>query len=491
MAKEVQLRKKWTLGKQIGDRSGFGRVFEANGEDGTMGVVKMIPKEPGADRELLFEDLAGIPNVVPVIDSGETKDSWVIAMPRAERSLRAELDAAGGQLSVDQAVPILVQIARALAKLDGRVVHRDLKPENVLLLDGSWSLADFGIARYAEASTGPETWKGVFSIPYAAPERWRYEHATGATDVYSFGVMAYELVIGAWPFPGPATDEFRDQHLHQKAPDATGVPSALASLIAECMLKAAGSRPTPAQVLARLEHVLTPPSPGVGRLQAANQAIQAAVVEESARASAAMSEAERRESLFEAAKRSLQGISGQLRQAIKDNAPAAAAASGTVFDDWAVKLGSSVIGMDLATKSDPGSWGAWRPKFDVIAFASIGIIIPEDQHGYTGRGHSLFYCDGQDEGVYRWYETAFMVMPMMPRRTAMDPIAFAPGENAGKALSRTIAEWQVAWPFTPIDQGEEAEFTERWLDWFGQAASGQLGHPSSMPERPPAGTYRD
>ena len=66
-----------------------------------------------------------------------------------------------------------------------------------------------------------------------------------------------------------------------------------------------------------------------------------------------------------------------------------------------------------------------------------------------------------------------------------------PGENAGKALSRTLAEWQVAWPFTPIDQGDEDEFIGRWLEWFGIAAAGELSKPSSMPERPPGGSYRN
>lgn len=154
MAKEVQLGRRWKLGKQIGDPSGFGKVYEATSEDGTVGVVKVIPKQPGADRELLFEDLDGVTNVVPVVDRGETNGSWLMAMPRADRSLRAELDAADGPLPVEVAAPILIEVARALVALDGAVIHRDLKPENVLLLDGAWSLGDFGIARYAEASTG-------------------------------------------------------------------------------------------------------------------------------------------------------------------------------------------------------------------------------------------------------------------------------------------------------------------------------------------------
>jgi hypothetical protein len=489
--RRIALRKEWTLGERIGDRSAFGQVYEAVADDGTIGVIKLIPKKPGAKRETLFEDLAGVPNVVPIIDSGETRTSWVIAMPRAERSLRAELQSAGGPLPVDEAVPILIHVAKALAALDGRVVHRDLKPDNVLLIGDSWSLADFGIARYAEASTATETWKATFSMAYAAPERWNYEHATGATDVYSFGIMAHELITGSKPFPGPNADDFRDQHLHADPPEITGVPAQLASLVSECMLKAPGSRPTATQILGRLQRVLTPTSPGAGSLQAASQAMAEVSARKQAQESAATSEAQRRSALFDGARRSLEAISAQLRQAIDDNASAASQVRRSEFKEWAVSLGVATIGMDPPTLSDPGSWGAWKPQFDVIAFAEIGLLIPEDQWGYRGRGHSLYYCDAQDEGVYRWYETAFMVMPMIPRRTTLDPIPFPPGENAGKALSRSIAEWQVAWPFTAIDQGDQAEFIDRWLGWFGQAAAGQLRHPSSMPERPPGGSFRN
>jgi hypothetical protein len=65
MARKVQLRQEWTLGPRIGDQSGFGQVFAATAADGTDGVVKLIPKHRGANRELLFEELASVPNVVP------------------------------------------------------------------------------------------------------------------------------------------------------------------------------------------------------------------------------------------------------------------------------------------------------------------------------------------------------------------------------------------------------------------------------------------
>lgn len=429
---------------------------------------------------------------MPIIDVGETVDAWALAMPRAETSLRAHLQAFGGQLGSDEAVAVLVDVATALAELDGRVVHRDLKPENVLRLDGRWCLADFGIARYAEASTSPDTRKMAMSPPYAAPERWRFERATSAADVYSLGVIASELLTGARPFAGPAWDDFRDQHLHLDAPEVTSVPAPLAALVAECLWKAPGSRPTPKNLLGRLERALTPSSPGAARLQAAHAAQVEAEARAQALASSAASEAERRGALFDVAAANLKVITERLRQEVFDNAPSAVPDRSSKADDWALKLGSGSIGIDPPKRTATDPWGHphWAPAFDVVASAVIGITIPQDRYGHQGRLHSLWYCDAQQTGVYRWYETAFMVSPLIPKTTAYYPIAFEPCENAGKALSNTIAEWQVAWPFTPVDQGEEDDFVERWLEWFGQAAAGGLRRPSSMPERPTDGSWR-
>ncbi len=246
----IQCATRWELGERLG-RGGFGQVFAARGEDGRMAAAKLVPKAPGAQRELLFVELENARNIVPVIDSGQTEDHWVLIMPMADRSLGQEVQAAGA-LPVEAALAVLTDIATALADIEGRVVHRDLKPDNVLLLDGVWCLADFGISRYAEATTAPDTRKRALSPPYAAPERWRAERATSAADVYALGVIAYELLTGKLPFPGPATEDFRDQHLHADPPRLTGVSARLAALIGECLYKAPGARPTPANLQARL-----------------------------------------------------------------------------------------------------------------------------------------------------------------------------------------------------------------------------------------------
>lgn len=211
----VEFNRRWEIGAQLG-AGGFGRVFVATGDDGTVAAAKFVPKARGAERELLFVQLDNVRNVVPVIDYGETSDAWVLVMPRADRSLRDELTDAGGRLSLDRTLAVLRDVATALADMDRRVVHRDLKPENILLLHGAWRLADFGISRYAEASTASDTRKFAMSPPYAAPERWRAERATIATDVYALGVIAVELLTGPRPFPGPSLEDYHEQRAPQR-----------------------------------------------------------------------------------------------------------------------------------------------------------------------------------------------------------------------------------------------------------------------------------
>src|SRR4051812_22887546 len=242
MTDRLKFEHKWIRGDRIGG-GGFGQVYAVESTQGETAVIKLVPKAPGAIRELLFVDLNGARNVVPIIDSGETADSWAIVMPYAEKSLREHLDQIETPLETADTIAILKDIGIALADLDGKVVHRDLKPENVLLLNGHWCLADFGISRYAEATTAPDTQKYAWSAPYAAPERWRAERATSATDVYSFGIIAFEMLTGARPFPGPEFYDSREQHLHVDPPALTAGAPPLRSLITECLYKASGARP--------------------------------------------------------------------------------------------------------------------------------------------------------------------------------------------------------------------------------------------------------
>jgi eukaryotic-like serine/threonine-protein kinase len=486
----LQLKQEWELGALIGG-GGFGKVYEATSASGDRAAVKLVPKVPGAEREMLFVNLDDARNVVPVIESGETADSWVIVMPRADKSLRQRLNEVAGPLGTADAVAILADIADALTDLDGKVVHRDLKPENVLLLNGRWSLADFGISRYAEATTAPDTRKHMFTPPYAAPEQWRAEHATGATDVYAFGVIAYELLAGTRPFTGPQMHDFREQHLHDDPTPIGNVPSLLAALVEECLYKAPGARPSPSDIVARLTRVAdAPQSAGLAKLQDANhaQAMRQGVA--ARQQSEHQSEAERRAALLESARRSLKQVADALKEAIGQAAPLASFSVGLDIG-WTVRLNQAEMRLAPPVATSPQPWGSWSPPaFEVVAHSGLSIQIPSNRYGYEGRSHSLWYCDAREPGKYQWFETAFMISPLIPRQSSQNPFALDPSENAAKAIGPSMAEWQVAWPFTVVSIGDLDDFIGRWAGWFADAAQGQLNQPSTMPERQAQGSWR-
>jgi hypothetical protein len=491
VTRSVTLQREWIIGEPIGDTSGFGRVYRASSTDYPDAVVKFVPREVGADRELLIaDDLDGVPNVVPVIETGETATELVLVMPRAEKSLAAHLKE-HGSLSLAESVGVLSDVAIALAGLNGRVVHRDLKPANILLLNGRWCIADFGISRYAEASTAPDTRKFSKTPPYAAPEQWRDEHATAATDVYAFGVIAFEILTGELPFPGPFVHDLREQHLHSAPPRLTGDAAPLAALVEECLFKAPEARPRPAKLLTRLERAnRTARSSGLAALQSADrQEVErqgaAAVV-----ASVARTASEKQAHLAEAAIRTLVRIGDSLRDEVMEAAPTARL-SQSRDGRWTLTLNGAQLIFAPPSKTANEPWGGWQPPaFHVVAHGAIGVKIPATSYGYEGRGHALWYCDAQEKGRYEWFETAFMITPLVSKRTSINPFAESPGEKAAKAVWSGIAEYQVAWPFTPVEVDDLDEFIDRWAGWFASAAQGRLEQPSQMPERNPNGSWR-
>jgi serine/threonine protein kinase len=483
----VKLNQQWTMGVSIG-AGGFGRVFEAKNAAGVEAVVKLVPKAPGAEREMLFVKLDGARRVVPIIDSGEHEDFWALVMPRAKESLREHLDRAGGALSPTDATAILCEIAIALSDLDGRVVHRDLKPENVLLLDGQWCLADFGISRYAEATTAPDTQKYAMTAPYAAPERWRAERATSATDVYALGVMAFEMLTGARPFLGPNFEDYREQHLHSDAPALKSGTSALRALVGEMLFKAAGARPSAANMLARLERSKQQQrSGGLAKLGEVHLQEVVRRSEGERLASEKRSMAEVRKDLFRAGSAMLKSVQEELIQAILEAAPSATQGRSGKRNGATINLGAAQLELVPVFETPASPWEWEAPKFDVVVHSGIIVRIPRDRYEFEGRSHSLWYCDAFEVGRFEWVETAFMMMPLSSRTTTMRPFMADPGMVSAKALWNGMSEYQLAWPIERLDS---EGFIDRWANWLGDAAQGRLQAPSTMPERPTPRSWR-
>ena len=422
---------------------------------------------------------------MPILESGETDYFWAIVMPRAEKSLRDFLVEMGGHLTVSSAVSVLIDVAETLAEIEDRIVHRDIKPDNILLLNDRWHLADFGIARYAEATTAPDTLKYSMTPHYAAPEQWRGERATSATDVYALGVVAYELLTGQQPFVGP---DYRRQHLEEQVAPVTGIPERVRSLVNESLFKAPQARPRPQNLLARLQGSMKAASPAGAQLQQANAVAVERQAEEGRQQSIAQVEAERRKNLADAADHSLDNISALLNQSIVDNASGVQLLSRGKARIWSLNDVEIQVSAPASVTQETDQ----HLPFEVIAYTDISVIKPADRYGYAGRSHSLWFCDAQEAGVFRWYETAFMLTFGGYRERDVTPFSMSPGEDdVALAMTPAIHIYQVAWPFMPIDQGDEESFIERWIGWFALAAQGQLMYPRNMPERDPRGSWRN
>lgn len=452
-------------------------------------MAKFVRKDPGATREMLIGESLGAtsyPNVVPILDSGEHEDFWVLVMPRAEMSL-AERLARPEPVELRECVQILTDVAQALASIENKVVHRDLKPGNVLLLNGTWCLADFGIARYKDAKTATDTRKGNLSMPYAAPEQWMMEHADSAADVYAFGIMAYEMVAGHLPFSGPLQGDYRRQHLQVTPARITGGTTRLRNIIVECLNKAPEARPRPANILSRLEKAgLEPALGGTRRLAKFDTEVLSRRAQAQAERRAMDDVEAKRTRLFASAGVMFESISQPLLEEIEDNAMSAKFVTPTPPNMiFSAELEGARFGV-----SRPVLEPNWEGPFDVISSAVISLNRERpSRRGWIGRSHSLWFCDAHKVGEYGWYEMAFMSTGSADAHTGLQPFSRKPRE-AFDYFASVYGVGQLAWPVTEIDRDDPSEFMDRWLGWFVDAAEKTLDAPSTMPERVSHGTWR-
>jgi eukaryotic-like serine/threonine-protein kinase len=278
---QTTLGTNFSISRELGG-GGMSRVFVARDEAlGRDVVVKVIAPENAEGlsaerfaREVKLAARLQQANIVPVLSAGTSGNLPYYTMPfvRGE-SLRARL-VTGVPLSISEAVSILRDVARALAYAHAEgVVHRDIKPENILLSGGAAVVTDFGIAKAMDASRTEEdisvtgiTRAGMsLGTPaYMAPEQALGDPATDArADIYSWGVVAWELLGGAHPFAGKTTAQaLIAAHVAEAPPSLSAkrpdVPEPLARLVMRCLDKSPANRPqSGTELLASLESVNT------------------------------------------------------------------------------------------------------------------------------------------------------------------------------------------------------------------------------------------
>jgi serine/threonine-protein kinase len=188
------------------------------------------------------------PNIVTVIDRGEDAGRQFIVFEYVEGENLKQLLERSGPMPVRDALVMALQMARALSFAHGRgLIHRDVKPQNVLLNpDGQAKMTDFGIAREVDVQGVTITGTVLGTSEYIAPEQARGQQVDAQTDVYSLGVVLYELLTGAVPYKGDNFVTVALKHVNEPAPSVLEtrpeVPPRVALAVERAMAKSPAER---------------------------------------------------------------------------------------------------------------------------------------------------------------------------------------------------------------------------------------------------------
>lgn len=256
---------KWHIFKELG-RGGMGAVFLAREEiGGRQAALKVLAPELSQDpgflerfqREMDILAKLSHPGIVQFYEAGMENGLYFYAMEYVEGQSLDEILLEKGRLPWTDVLSIAQQVAPALRHVhDHGVIHRDIKPSNLLWTpDGRIKLTDFGIAKVFAASHLTATGGVVGTAEYLSPEQAGGKTVGKRSDLYSFGVVLYHLVVGKPPFEGKTMVDLLHKHIYgQFDPPkryVPGLPYELDELICQLMAKDPKDRPADAQVLAK------------------------------------------------------------------------------------------------------------------------------------------------------------------------------------------------------------------------------------------------
>ena len=246
-------------------------------------AIKLMHREIAADSDQLerfrreARSVARLnhPHVVTVIDAGEEPSPGAdggdhgpvgtpyIVLEYVEGETLKELIRREGPLEITQAIAYAIEIARALGAAHERmIVHRDVKPQNILIsVEGGAKITDFGIARTLTEEALTMAGRVLGTTDYVSPEQALGEPVTGQSDLYSLGVVLYEMLTGGVPFQGDSPVAVAMRHVREEVPDVQsrrpGVSAATAKVIDRAVAKDLAVRyPDAEHMVADLEEVL-------------------------------------------------------------------------------------------------------------------------------------------------------------------------------------------------------------------------------------------
>uniref|UniRef100_N2B4J7 non-specific serine/threonine protein kinase n=1 Tax=Eubacterium plexicaudatum ASF492 TaxID=1235802 RepID=N2B4J7_9FIRM len=269
-------------GKFVADRyeilakvgaGGMSDVYKA--KDHVLGrfvAIKVLKQEFAEDVNFVTkfrteaQSAAGLehPNIVNIYDVGSEEGFHYIVMEYVEGITLKTYIEKKRQLSYKETISIAIQVGRGIeAAHNKNIVHRDIKPQNIMIsTEGKVKVTDFGIARAATSNTIHSDVMG--SVHYSSPEQARNGFVDGKSDIYSLGIVMYEMVTGHVPFDGDTTVAIAIQHLQEEMESprnfVPNLPVSLEKIIIKCTQKSADRRYfTMSELLEDLRHALVNP----------------------------------------------------------------------------------------------------------------------------------------------------------------------------------------------------------------------------------------
>ncbi|MDD4035998.1 MAG: Stk1 family PASTA domain-containing Ser/Thr kinase [Bacilli bacterium] len=251
ITKGYKVNDRYEIIKNIGE-GGMANVYLAN--DIILGrevAVKILRGDLALDekfvrrfqREALSASSLSHPNIVEMYDVGEDDGKYYIVMEFIEGKTLKQLIKKRGFLTVPEVIDIMLQLTDGLAHAhDSYIIHRDIKPQNVLILDnGLVKLTDFGIAMALNSSELTQTNSVMGSVHYLPPEQASGRGSTIKSDIYSLGIIMYELLTGKLPFKGENAVEIALKQLKDQMPNIrkqmTDIPQSIENIILKATAK--------------------------------------------------------------------------------------------------------------------------------------------------------------------------------------------------------------------------------------------------------------
>jgi len=198
-------------------------------------------------REALSASSLSHPNIVEMYDVGEDNGNYYIVMEYVEgKTLKQYLKKrANGRLTVSEAVDIMLQLTDGIAHAhDSYIIHRDLKPQNIMIQDdGKIKITDFGIAMALNSTQLTQTNSVMGSVHYLPPEQATGKGSTIKCDIYSMGILFYELLTGTLPFKGDNAVEIALKHMKEPLPSVRRQNPSVPQSIENIILKATAKNP--------------------------------------------------------------------------------------------------------------------------------------------------------------------------------------------------------------------------------------------------------